>query len=82
MSDRPDTVLATPVVGADAFDAWDFHMAILNAVPAHVAVLNSGGVILVVNEAWRRFASANVLQSADFLVGHNYLAVCERASGD
>ena len=44
-------------------------MAILNAVPAHVALLNSAGVILVVNEAWRRYASANVLQTEDFLEG-------------
>ncbi len=57
-------------------------LAILNALPAHIALLDRDGVIVAVNEAWRRFASANALQSAEFLVGQNYLAVCESADGD
>lgn len=56
-------------------------MGILNALPAHIALLDSHGVIVAVNESWRRFASANVLQSADFYVGQNYLEVCGRAHG-
>jgi PAS domain S-box-containing protein len=56
--------------------------AILNALPAHIALLDSSGVIVTVNEAWRRFASANALQSADFYVGRNYLEVCENAHGE
>ena len=56
--------------------------AILNAIPAHIALLDAQGVILVVNESWKRFASANVLQSPAFSVGCNYLEVCERAPGD
>lgn len=57
-------------------------MGVLNALPAHIALLDSRGVIVVVNEAWRRFASANVLQSSDFFVGQNYLGVCESAHGE
>ncbi|MBC8009523.1 MAG: response regulator, partial [Burkholderiales bacterium] len=57
-------------------------MAILNALPAHIALVDPEGVILSVNEAWRRFALANVLQSPDFCVGQNYLKVCEQAVGD
>ncbi|MBL9186662.1 MAG: PAS domain S-box protein [Opitutaceae bacterium] len=55
---------------------------ILNALPAHIALLDPEGVIIEVNESWRRFASANVLLSPDFFVGQNYLSVCDRASGD
>jgi len=58
------------------------HLAVLNAIPAHVALLDNNGVILAVNEAWRHFASANTLQSSDFSVGQNYLAVCEGAHGE
>lgn len=58
------------------------HTAVLNAIPAHVALLDNTGVILAVNEAWRRFATANVLQSSDFFVGQNYLGVCEGAHGE
>jgi len=55
---------------------------ILNALPAHIALLDPQGVILAVNDSWRRFGSANALQSMDFFVGRNYLQVCESAAGD
>lgn len=50
--------------------------AILNALPAHIALLDTQGRIVSVNEAWRRFANANGLASPDFGVGLNYLDVC------
>ena len=56
--------------------------AILNALPAHIALIDPEGVILSINEAWRRFATANFLQSADCCVGRNYLSVCEKATGE
>ncbi len=55
---------------------------ILDALPAHIALLDGSGTIIVVNEAWRHFASANVLQSDDFCVGQNYVEICESAEGD
>ncbi len=57
-------------------------MAILNALPAHIALVDARGTIVSVNEAWRRFATANVLQGPEFGVGQDYLAVCEQAVGD
>jgi two-component system, cell cycle sensor histidine kinase and response regulator CckA len=54
---------------------------ILDAIPAHVALIDTEGVIQALNESWRRFATANVLQSTDFFLGENYLEVCERATG-
>src|SRR6185436_16770315 len=35
--------------------------AILNALPAHVALIDPDGVILAVNESWRSAATANLL---------------------
>lgn len=55
--------------------------AVLDALPFHIAVLDSGGKIITVNDAWRRFAIANGLQSANFALGLNYLEVCESAYG-
>lgn len=55
---------------------------ILNALPAHIALLDAEGVILSVNEAWQRFATANLLQGPEFSLGQNYLEVCTRAQGD
>ena len=60
----------------------DTQMAILNALPAHIALVDVTGCILAVNESWRRFAIANVLESSAFGVGDNYLVVCDRAQGD
>jgi PAS domain S-box-containing protein len=62
--------------------AADIQTGILNAMPAHVALLDPDGTILVVNARWRRFASACHLPGSDFGVGQNYLEVCDRASGD
>src|SRR4029078_8690798 len=55
---------------------------ILNALPAHIALLDTQGIIVSVNEAWRRFADRNVLHAPGHGVGLNYLAICDRAWGD
>ena len=57
-------------------------ISILNALPAHIALLDGTGVIVAVNDSWRRFAAANVLQSSDYLVGRNYLDLCEGVRGE
>ena len=41
----------------------------LNALSAHIAVLDSAGRILSVNEAWRRFGRQNGLGDPAFGVG-------------
>ena len=56
--------------------------AILNALPAHIALLDTQGLILSANVAWRRFAGANALQSPQVGIGVNYLEICDRAEGD
>jgi PAS domain S-box-containing protein len=56
-------------------------VAILDALPAHIALVDSDGNIISVNGAWRRFAAANSLQGSDSSVGANYLKVCEEARG-
>jgi PAS domain S-box-containing protein len=55
--------------------------AVLNALPAHIAMLDARGVIVSVNDAWRRFAGDNALQSAQYGVGLNYLDLCDRVRG-
>ncbi|HEU5070909.1 MAG TPA: PAS domain S-box protein [Verrucomicrobiae bacterium] len=56
-------------------------VAILNALPAHVALLDSQGFIVSVNDSWRRFAGANDLQGEQCGVGQNYLVICDVATG-
>jgi diguanylate cyclase (GGDEF)-like protein/PAS domain S-box-containing protein len=56
--------------------------AILNALPAHIALLDAQGFIISVNEAWRRFAGANAIQSPGYGIGLNYLDICDSARGE
>ncbi len=47
---------------------------ILDALPAHVALLDAQGAIIVVNRAWREFALLNLF-GGNAGVGENYLEV-------
>src|SRR5580693_32090 len=49
--------------------------AILNALPAHISLLDTRGLIISVNEGWRRFAGANGWRSPNYGVGLNYLDI-------
>lgn len=55
--------------------------AILDALPAHIAVLDAQGFIVSVNEAWRSLATANALQGPLCAIGADYLEVCDEAVG-
>jgi PAS domain S-box-containing protein len=67
---------------ADEPQALEVQAALLNALPAQVALIDQAGVIVIVNESWRRADTASALQGPDFGVGLNYPAACERADGD
>jgi len=51
----------------------------MDSLAAHIAILDENGVILAVNAAWRRFASANGMAAAEACLGQDYLKVCESA---
>lgn len=54
---------------------------ILNALPAHIALLDSQGRIVSVNQAWQQFSQANASRYAGFEVGANYLETCDQTQG-
>lgn len=56
-----------------------FHCNVLNALSAHIAVLDHQGVIVAVNEAWRRFARENGGDADRSYLGENYLAACQQS---
>lgn len=56
-----------------------FTTDLLDSLTAQVAILNSEGVIIAVNDAWRRFAAQNDARDGDYYVGTNYLTICKRA---
>lgn len=53
----------------------------LQALPAHIAVIDRTGVIISVNNAWMTFACENDLNGeAGVAVGVNYLDICRRSA--
>lgn len=59
-----------------------FLYSTLDALAAHVVVLDSSGIISHANAAWTRFAELNDAPGhVKHYIGTNYLDVCESASG-
>ncbi|MFO0929820.1 MAG: PAS domain S-box protein, partial [Gemmataceae bacterium] len=61
-----------------------FVRAVGDSLVAHLAVIDREGTIVAVNEAWRRFATANTPASDpehfNAWVGRNYLTVCQNSA--
>ena len=55
---------------------------ILDALSAHIAILDENGIILKTNRAWQNFANDNQMQHPAGGSPINYLSVCDLASGD
>jgi PAS domain S-box-containing protein len=56
-----------------------FLQSTLDALSAHIAILDENGIIVEANAAWHRFAGANQMIGGHG-VGRNYLEICEKAS--
>ena len=72
-------VTAQELAGREVAYSRDFLQATLDSLPAHIAVLDAAGEILITNRAWSQFALANGSPSS--ATGGNYLAVCDAADG-
>ena len=53
----------------------------LDALLAHIAILDGDGTIIVVNSAWNDFARTSGLDPAQWGPGASYLRVCEQTTG-
>ncbi len=62
-----------------------FNLAILDSISAEITVLDRSGVIMAVNQPWRRFALENGIESGQPAphteIGTNYLAACQLGAG-
>ena len=54
-------------------------LAVLDSLPAQIALLDAAGVIIAANTAWQRFADANGYAASGHGVGRNYLEICRQA---
>lgn len=63
--------------------AWtpDMMQGTLDSLPAHIAVIDAHGEILMTNRAWASFGEANDACDPD-TIGSNYLGACDAADGD
>lgn len=64
------------------FEAESFLKSALDAMSAHIAILDENGFILDVNAAWRDFARQNGFNHEAYGIGLNYLAVCDSAASN
>ena len=55
--------------------------AILNALPAYIAVLDAAGRVQSVNEMWGTSSVSNALHGPAFSIGNNYLEKCDQVRG-
>ena len=59
-----------------------FLQSTLDALSAHIAILDESGVIVSVNAAWDRFARDNEHAVTGLAAGGNYLQVCDQSRGE
>ncbi len=62
--------------------ALDLRQALVNSLPAHLALLDQDGTIVDVNDQWRHFGRQNEYLGSRFGIDQNYITVCENAQGD
>ena len=65
------------------FDLEQFAKETLDAVTAHICVLDKNGNIIAVNQAWKDFYVKNFLldHNTNYCIGMNYLGICHTATG-
>lgn len=55
--------------------------ATVDAITAHIALLDPTGLIVATNQAWKTFAADNGASSTEVSEGANYLEACNAAAG-
>src|SRR5215203_3527156 len=82
MTSIPVTTRGRAPSEATLTEAQEFIAFCIDSLSSHIAVLDKDGVILAVNEAWRRFADQNTFAGNDYGVGSNYVDACQPTSFD
>lgn len=62
-------------------DVTTHYCSVIDALTAHVALLDGDGCIVAVNDAWRQFADANGSSLPAYGIGSNYLGLLRRLAG-
>jgi DNA-binding CsgD family transcriptional regulator len=72
-------------IGISGFEKLNFSdelaRTVLNALSAHIAILDENGVILETNRAWRNFSTQSGVPKDFEYRGINYLSTCDATTG-
>jgi diguanylate cyclase (GGDEF)-like protein len=79
---RPGRVLQLSTRADISECQGSMNQRVLDALPSSIAVLDADGVIVTVNQAWRKFGAENAYQGPSHGIGASYLGVCDHASGE
>lgn len=73
-----------PVLTPEQSNALSMSLAVLDSLSQHIAIVNTDGIIVAVNRAWREFSNQNDDQHilVNDAVGMNYFDVCRASFGD
>lgn len=90
LPDRSDPCLGAVITDVTEIRATETELAallesrkaLINSLPAHIALVDAQGTIVDVNDQWRHFGEQNAYSGDDFGLGVNYIALCESASGE
>lgn len=63
-------------------DSEVFLHSTINALSAHIAIIDESGIIVKTNAAWDRFARENGYSGERYGLGESYLTVCDSSTGD
>ncbi len=78
---EPLPALGEPVARPPFEEAGARFRPIMDAMTAHIALLDGAGTIVAVNEAWKRFADSNCGRSPGYGLGLNYLQLLDGMQG-
>ena len=77
------TVLCIAAISGARNAAFHMHRALMASVHDHVAILDARGIVVEINEAWRRFAETpNVAPFQRVVEGDDYLAACRLGASE
>ena len=64
----------------DLRNSEQFKLAIINSLPANIAVIDQDGIILSVNDRWKQFhAAGHAMDQSSMDIGASYLEACQKA---
>lgn len=76
------TMLVSQKLSERLTAAKQFLESTLDALSTHIAIIQENGEIVLVNKAWRNFATANGIDPRTVSEGTNYVTICDSSASE